>query len=120
MIASLASVLGVSAQDPSFWMPLALMGLLFAIIVAGTVLGGFDIGVGCLTLFAPHELRARMMSLLGPLSDANEFLLFLGMGLFAAAFPGAWGATMRKTYLQLFLLWFGVVLASFLFVLLIA
>src|SRR3546814_13928610 len=88
MISSLASVLGVSAQDPSFWMPLALMGLLFAIIVAGTVLGGFDIGVGWLTPFAPPQTRARMISLLRPRRHPYGFLPFSGNGLVAAGFSG--------------------------------
>jgi len=112
MISSLTSLLGISAQDPSFWMPLALAGLLFAIIVAGTVLDGFDIGVGCLAIFAPPELRGRMLSLLSPWRDANEFWLFLGMGLFATAFPGAWGEIMGKLYLPLCLLALGVLLRS--------
>jgi cytochrome d ubiquinol oxidase subunit II len=112
MITYLTALLGISAQDPSFWMPLALAGLLFAIIVAGTVLGGFDIGVGCLAFFAPAGLRGRMLSLLGPWRDANEFWLFLGMGLFVTAFPGAWGAIMGRLYLPLSLLALGVLLRS--------
>jgi len=112
MITYLAALLGFSAQDPSFWMPLTLMGLLFAITVAGTLLGGFDIGVGCLAMFAPPELRGRMLSLLGPWRDANEFWLFLGLGLFMTAFPGAWGAIMGRLYLPLCLLALGVLLRS--------
>src|SRR5690606_16994147 len=81
MIDSLAIALGLGTQDPAFWMPLIFMGLFFAIIVAGTVLDGFDVGVGCLALFAPAELRPRMLSLLSPWRDANEFWLFLGLGL---------------------------------------
>jgi cytochrome d ubiquinol oxidase subunit II len=94
MIDSLAIALGLGTQDPAFWMPLIFMGLFFAIIVAGTVLDGFDVGVGCLALFAPAELRPRMLSLLSPWRDANEFWLFLGLGLFVAAFPNAWGSIM--------------------------
>jgi len=112
MIDTLVSLLGINAQDPSFWMPLVFMGLLFATIVAGTVLDGFDIGVGCLVLFAPRELRPRMLSLLSPWRDANEFWLFLGMGLFVAAFPHAWGSIMGQLYLPLALLALGVLLRS--------
>jgi cytochrome bd ubiquinol oxidase subunit II len=112
MIESLTAALGLSTQDPAFWMPLAFMGLLFAIIVAGTVLDGFDIGVGCLALFAPTRLRARMLSLLSPWRDANEFWLFLGMGLFVAAFPHAWGSVMGELYIPLSLLASGVLLRS--------
>jgi cytochrome d ubiquinol oxidase subunit II len=112
MIASLAASLGVSAQDPAFWMPLVFMGIFFVIIVAGTVLDGFDIGVGCLVFSAPQELRVRMLSLLSPWRDANEFWLFLGMGLFATAFPNGWGGIMGKLYLPLCLLALGVLLRS--------
>ncbi|PLC51483.1 cytochrome oxidase [Pollutimonas subterranea] len=112
MIATLATALGVNAHDPAFWMPLVFMALLFAIIVAGTVLDGFDIGVGCLALFAPSDLRPRMLSLLSPWRDANEFWLFLGMGLFVAAFPHAWGSVMGELYLPLCILALGVLLRS--------
>jgi cytochrome bd ubiquinol oxidase subunit II len=112
MISPLAAALGLSPHDPTFWMPLVFMALFFAIIVAGTVLDGFDIGVGCLALFAPSDLRPRMLSLLSPWRDANEFWLFLGMGLFVAAFPKAWGIVMSELYLPLCVLALGVLLRS--------
>lgn len=112
MIDSLVALLGLQAQDPAFWMPLVFMGLLYAIVVAGTVLDGFDIGVGCLAPFAPPVLRARMLSLLSPWRDANEFWLILGVGLFAAAFPQAWAAVMRPLSLPLLLLALGVLVRS--------
>ncbi|NYT80415.1 cytochrome d ubiquinol oxidase subunit II [Alcaligenaceae bacterium] len=112
MIDSLAVALGLGAQDPSFWMPLVFMALFYGIVVAGTVLDGFDIGVGCLVLFAPRELRPRMLSLLSPWRDANEFWLFLGMGLFVTAFPNAWGRVMSALYLPMCLLALGVLLRS--------
>ncbi|TEA77470.1 cytochrome d ubiquinol oxidase subunit II [Allopusillimonas ginsengisoli] len=112
MIDTLAGALGFGVQDPSFWMPLVFMVLLFAIIVAAAVLDGFDIGVGCLALFAPAHLRPRMLGLLSPWRDANEFWLFLGLGLLLAAFPGAWGAIMGQLYLPLTLLGLGVLLRS--------
>src|SRR5690554_4922624 len=93
-------------------MPLVFIGLLFAIAVAAVVLDGFDIGVGCLVLFAPAELRPRMLSLLSPWRDANEFWLFLGVGLFVSAFPLAWGRVMSALYLPMCLLALGVLLRS--------
>src|SRR5690606_17870040 len=104
IVDTLVQLLGFSAEDPAFWMPLVFMGLLFAIVVAAVVLDGFDIGVGCLTLAAPVPLRPRMMSLLSPWRDANEFWLFLGLGVFIAAFPNAWGSIMGQLYLPLTLL----------------
>jgi cytochrome d ubiquinol oxidase subunit II len=80
--------------------------------VAGAVLDGFDIGVGCLALFAPVSLRGRMLSLLNPWRDANEFWLLLGLGLFLVAFPGAWGQVMGHLYVPLALLGVGVTLRS--------
>lgn len=112
IVETLVELLGFSAEDPAFWMPLILMGLLFAVVVAAVVLDGFDIGVGCLALIAPAELRPRMVSLLGPWRDANEFWLFLGMGVFVAAFPNAWGAIMGQLYAPLSLLSLGVLLRS--------
>ena len=96
MIAMLAASQGLNPDDPSFWMPLAFMALLFVVIAAGVVLDGFDLGVGILLQLAPAEERGRMMSLLSPWRDANEFWLLLGMGLFASAFPFAWGAVLAS------------------------
>lgn len=112
IVDTLVKLLGFSAEDPTFWLPLVFMALLFAVVVAGVVLDGFDIGVGCLTLVAPKALQPRMMSLLGPWRDANEFWLFLGLGIFASAFPKGWGAIMGHLYAPLSLLAVGVLLRS--------
>ena len=112
MIAMLAASQGLNPDDPSFWMPLAFMALLFVVIAAGVVLDGFDLGVGILLQLAPAEERGRMMSLLSPWRDANEFWLLLGMGLFASAFPFAWGAVLGKLYGPLTFMVLGVVLRS--------
>src|SRR3546814_3823842 len=58
------------------------------------------------------DLRPRMLSLLSPWRDANEFWLFLGLGLFVAAFPNAWGSVMGELYLPLCVLTLGVLLRS--------
>src|SRR3546814_1517772 len=58
------------------------------------------------------DLRPRMLSLLSPWRDANEFWLFLGLGLFVAAFPNAWGSVMGELYLPLCVLALGVLLRS--------
>ncbi|OZI67183.1 cytochrome d ubiquinol oxidase subunit II [Bordetella genomosp. 11] len=112
MIATLAASLGLAPDDPSFWMPLVFMGMLFVLVVAGTVLDGFDLGVGILLQLAPTEDRGRMMALLSPWRDANEFWLLLGIGLFAAAFPFAWGNVLGQLYAPLTLMVLGVVLRS--------
>ena len=112
MIDTLALALGLRPEAPEFWLPLVFMGLLFIVVLAGMVLDGFDIGVGCLSLFAPSHLKPRMLALLSPWRDANEFWLFLGMGLFMAAFPQAWGRIMGELYLPVTLLAVGTMLRS--------
>ncbi|OZI52544.1 cytochrome d ubiquinol oxidase subunit II [Bordetella genomosp. 4] len=112
MIAALAASLGVNANDPTFWIPLVFMGLLFLLIIGGVVLDGFDIGVGMLLPVAPVDERGRMMALLSPWRDANEFWPLLGIGLFAAAFPLAWGVIFGKLYGPLALMAMGMMLRS--------
>lgn len=112
MIEVLANAMGLAITDPVFWMPLVFLGLFFLVVLAGTILDGFDIGVGSLSLIAPAALRPRMLSLLSPWRDANEYWLFLGMVLFFCAFPHAWEAVMGSLYLPLCGLALGVLLRS--------
>lgn len=112
MIEGLTGALGLEMADAAFWMPLAMVVLLFAITVAGVVLDGFDIGVGCLLPFAPAKQRVRMLALLSPWRDANEFWLILGLGLLVSAFPHAWAPIMGSLYLPMALLAMGVLLRS--------
>lgn len=112
MIDTLALAIGLHPDAPDFWLPLAFMGLLLVVALAGVVLDGFDIGVGCLSVFAPGRLKPRMLALLSPWRDANEFWLFLGLGLFMAAFPRAWGRVMGDLYLPITLLAVGTMLRS--------
>jgi len=112
MIDQLAASMGMAPGDPSFWMPLLFMTLLYALLAGGVVLDGFDVGVGLLLRVAPASERPRLMTLLSPWRDANEFWLLLGAGLFAAAFPFAWGAVLGQLFLPLALMVAGVVLRS--------
>lgn len=112
MIATLAASQGLNPQDPMFWIPLVFMGLLLLLIAAGIVLDGFDIGVGLLLQLAPAEERGRLMGMLSPWRDANESWPLLGIGLFGAAFPFAWGAIMGKLYGPLTVMVLGIVLRS--------
>ena len=112
MIATLAASMGLNPGDAAFWMPLAFMGMLFLLVLAGTVFDGFDIGVGILLAWAPAEERGRMMNLLSPWRDANEFWLLLGVGLFVAAFPFGWGAVLGQLYGPLTAMVIGTVLRS--------
>lgn len=115
MIYSLAAALGFAPTDPVFWLPLVFLLILFITILAGTILDGFDLGVGCLSLVAPEALRPRMMALLSPWRDANEFWLFLGVAVFAVAFPQGWAEVMAKLSFPLMLLALGVMTRSLCF-----
>jgi len=112
VIEHLALSLGVTPDDPSFWLPLALMAILLALIVGGAILDGFDIGVGLLLGVAPKNERDHMMQQLGPWHHANASWLPLGAGLFAAAFPYAWGEMLTQLYAPLMLMLCGTVLRS--------
>jgi len=112
VIAHLALSLGMTPDDPSFWLPLVFMAALVAIIVGGAILDGFGLGVGLLLGLAPGDERERMMSVLDPWRDANEFWLLLGAALFAAAFPFAWGDVLAQLYAPLVLMLCGTVLRS--------
>lgn len=112
MIDMLAASLGVSANDPTFWIPLVFMGLLFLLIASGVVLDGFDLGVGMLLPLLPTDERGRLMGLLSPWRDANEFWPLLGIGLFAAAFPLVWGTVFGALYGPLTLMALGIMLRS--------
>jgi len=112
VIGQLAASMGMAPGDPAFWMPLLFTALLYALIAGGVVLDGFDLGVGLLLRAAPSSQRARLMTLLSPWRDANEFWLLLGAGLFAAAFPFAWGAVLGHLFLPLAVMTAGAVLRS--------
>ncbi|HEY0295540.1 MAG TPA: cytochrome d ubiquinol oxidase subunit II, partial [Bordetella sp.] len=98
MIDALAASLGLAPGDPAFWMPLVFMAILLLLIAAGIVFDGFDIGVGLLLQLAPTESRPQMLAMLSAWRDANEFWPLLGVGLFCAAFPFAWGPVLGKLY----------------------
>lgn len=110
MIDTLVNLLGISAHDPAFWMPLVFFALLYTLLLACIVLDGFDIGVGCLSLFATVPYRKRMLGLLAPWRDANGYWLLLCLVVFLAAFPLAWRAVLGQLYAPLCLLGAGVAL----------
>ncbi len=110
MIDTLVKLLGISAHDPAFWMPLVFFVVLYTLLAACVMLDGFDIGVGCLALFASQRRRERMMGLLAPWRDANGYWLLLCLIVFLAAFPLAWFSLFGQLYAPLSLLGAGVAL----------
>lgn len=112
MIEFLAAALGLQASDPAFWLPLLFFALFVCVSFLGLLLDGFDIGVGCLIGVAPAEMRPRMLALLSPWRDANELWLFMGLGLLATAFPGAWAGLLGHLFIPLFVLAMGIFIRS--------
>ena len=65
-------------------------------IIAYTTLDGFDLGVGCLHLFAKgNEERRLMINAIGPVWDGNSTWIVIGGGVLFAAFPKAFSTTER-------------------------
>ncbi len=85
---------------PDIWF--ALIGFMFFLAV---VSGGFDLGVGILSLFTRDERRrAILMGSIGPVWHANlTWLVVLG-GVFFGAFPVAYGVIFPALYLPVFVM----------------
>ena len=60
-----------------------------ALLVGYAILDGFDLGVGILHPFVPHDDRERRIAInsIGPLWDGNEVWLVTFGGVLFAAFP---------------------------------
>ncbi len=82
-----------------------LTGFLF---IAYSILDGFDLGVGIITLFLKKEyaLKKRLIATVAPVWDGNEVWLLAGGGALFAAFPLVYAAVFSGFYLALLLLLF--------------
>lgn len=89
--------------DPS-WMPWAFAMLLGLSLLLYTVLDGYDLGVGMLSILVPRSDRERMIGAIGPFWDANETWLVLGVGILLVAFPRAHGEILQHVYLPVALM----------------
>lgn len=80
--------------------------LLLGVLLAGySVLDGFDLGVGALSLFSrSSEERRIYMNAIGPVWDGNEVWLLTGGGAMFAAFPPVYATVFSGFYLALMLL----------------
>lgn len=107
----LAGLLGLSVYDPVFWMPLLCLGVFLLMVLLGTVFDGFDLGVALLLPFA-GEHKDRLVNLLGPWRNINEFWLLFGMVFFLAAFPKAWGFVFSMMYWPLVCIGIGALLRN--------
>ena len=101
MIDGLAASLGLNVVDAAFWMPLLCLAIFFVILLLGLLLDGFDLGAALLLPFAQKTERDRVLTMLSPWRDMNEFWLLFGAILFLTAFPKAWALIFSKLYLPL-------------------
>lgn len=106
MIDGVAASLGLNVVDAAFWMPLLCLVIFFAIVLLGLLLDGFDLGTALLLPFAQKHDRDRILTMLSPWRDMNEFWLLFGTVLFLTAFPKAWALLFSKLYMPLvFVAW---------------
>ncbi len=90
---------------PAVWF--AILGF---ILVLYTMLDGFDLGVGVVSLFIRDEdSRGILMGSLGSIWDANETWLVLFGGIIFGAFPTVYGLVMSALYLPLVLMLLGLI-----------
>ncbi|MDB6081033.1 MAG: cytochrome d ubiquinol oxidase subunit 2 [Chlamydiia bacterium] len=80
---------------------------------AYAALDGFDIGVGCLHLFARTDLERRIfLNAIGPIWDSNSLWVVITSGAMLAGFPIAFATLFSALYLPMLLLVFGYVLRA--------
>jgi cytochrome d ubiquinol oxidase subunit II len=90
---------------PAIWF--AILGF---ILVLYTMLDGFDLGVGIISIFIRDERsRGILMGSLGSIWDANETWLVLFGGIIFGAFPTVYGMVMSALYLPLVLMLLGLI-----------
>lgn len=80
-------------------------------IIAYTTLDGFDLGVGCLHLFAKGDNERRLMlNAIGPVWDGNTTWIVVGSGILFAGFPKVFSTVMSGLYTPVMLLLFAFML----------
>jgi cytochrome bd ubiquinol oxidase subunit II len=104
MIESLSSSMGLAASDPSFWMPLALAGLIALFLLGLLLLDGVALGAGLLLAFINSDQRIALIIALRPWQSGNAIWLIALLGSSMAAFPFAWSAMSQNLYLPFMLL----------------
>lgn len=74
---------------------------------AYAALDGFDIGVGCLHLFARSDLERRIfINAIGPVWDSNSLWVVITGGALFAGFPQAFASLLSTLYIPVMLLIF--------------
>ncbi|MBS0654202.1 MAG: cytochrome d ubiquinol oxidase subunit II [Verrucomicrobia bacterium] len=82
-------------------------------ILAYAAFDGFDIGVGCLHLFAKSDMDRRIcINAIGPVWDSNSLWIIITTGVLMAGFPAAFGVLFSALYMPMTLLIFGYIYRS--------
>ncbi|HVP18636.1 MAG TPA: cytochrome d ubiquinol oxidase subunit II [Spirochaetia bacterium] len=90
---------------PAVWF--AILGFMLLLY---TMLDGFDLGVGIVSLFVKDDgTRGLLMASLGSIWDANETWLVLFGGIIFGAFPAVYGLVMTALYLPLIAMLVGLI-----------
>ncbi|MCF7852027.1 MAG: cytochrome d ubiquinol oxidase subunit II [Simkaniaceae bacterium] len=96
-------------------MELATMQILWYLVLCAsvifyTMLDGFDLGVGCLHLFAKADYDRRIfLNAIGPIWDGNEVWLVIIGGALFAGFPIAYAAIFSSFYTLLMIFLAGII-----------
>ncbi len=78
-----------------------------ASIYAYAALDGFDLGVGCLHLFAQKDEERRIfMNAIGPVWDSNSLWVVITGGVLLAGFPPAFSELLSALYIPMMILIF--------------
>jgi cytochrome d ubiquinol oxidase subunit II len=91
-------------MDPAFLQ--TVWFVLFGVLIVGySILDGFDLGVGVLSLFTRDaRQRGQHMDVIAPVWDGNEVWLLTGGGALFAAFPPVYATVFSGFYVPLYLL----------------
>ncbi|MGR3911947.1 MAG: cytochrome d ubiquinol oxidase subunit II [Candidatus Rhabdochlamydia sp.] len=100
-------------MDSLYLAQLMMYLVLMVAIIAYATLDGFDLGVGCLHLFARTDHTRRIMiNAIGPVWDGNSTWMVIGSGVLFAAFPKAFSILAPALYTPLMLMLFGFMLRA--------
>ena len=81
-----------------------------AAVFAYAALDGFDIGVGCLHLFAKSDFERRIfLNSIGPVWDSNSLWVIISAGALLAGFPKVFATLLSTLYIPMLFLVFGYV-----------
>ncbi|MGE5196784.1 MAG: cytochrome d ubiquinol oxidase subunit II [Anaerolineae bacterium] len=93
------------------FLQLFVYGIFVFSIVAYSTLDGFDLGVGCLHLFAKGDNERRLMiNAIGPVWDGNTTWIVIGGGTLFAGFPRIFSIIMPNLYTFVMILLFALML----------